>query len=278
MISEKKNKVLWYMLLCLSVISLTVACGKKEVELESNPAAVSEAAQVQLGGSNVFQKAPESELGEVEKNDLSTDEVFLAYETGEDDLQTNVETIMTPSPVFSQSTELIQPTLEEPTPVFVEPTALPQIDLSIPAEPRVGSRAPDFSLQTLEGGVLQLSGLFGQPFLISYWATWCGPCMNELSILGRIYAEYQGQGLKIVTINAIEQDNLSQVQQMVMEQGINFPVLLDKDEQFARSYQAMFFPTTYYVDQNGVIREIVLGDTSEGEFRQKIENLLSGNL
>jgi peroxiredoxin len=278
MISEKKNKVLWYMLLCLSVISLTVACGIKEVELESNPAAVSEAAQVQLGGSNVFQKAPESELGEVEKNDLSTDEVFLAYETGEDDLQTNVETIMTPSPVFSQSTELIQPTLEEPTPVFVEPTALPQIDLSIPAEPRVGSRAPDFSLQTLEGGVLQLSGLFGQPFLISYWATWCGPCMNELSILGRIYAEYQGQGLKIVTINAIEQDNLSQVQQMVMEQGINFPVLLDKDEQFARSYQAMFFPTTYYVDQNGVIREIVLGDTSEGEFRQKIENLLSGNL
>ncbi len=278
MIIEKKNRILRFMLLCLLVFALTVACSVKEVNLESNPIAGSDPVQFQSGGSNVFQKAPESDPSALEGDDLLNEENNFTYETGESDLQTNADPEITPSPVFSQPTELIQPAPAEPTPVFVEPTALPQIDLSIPAEPRVGSRAPDFSLQTLDGGVLQLSGLYGQPFLISYWATWCGPCMNELGILGRIYAEYQGQGLKIITINAIEQDNLSQVQQTVMEKGINFPVLLDTGEQFARSYQAIFFPTTYYVDQNGVIREIILGDTSEGEFRQIIEDLLSGNL
>lgn len=154
----------------------------------------------------------------------------------------------------------------------------PVVDLSIPAGPQVGYRAPDFALQTLDGGTLGLSDLLGRPSLISYWTTWCVPCQNELGILSRISTEYQAQGFQVVTVNAIEQDSLDQVQGAVDQLGMGFPVLLDHGDQFAQSYQALFFPTTIYVDANGVIRFIALGDSSEAEFRDKIEKLLAGEL
>ncbi|MBN1147168.1 MAG: TlpA family protein disulfide reductase [Anaerolineales bacterium] len=150
------------------------------------------------------------------------------------------------------------------------------VDLSIPVGPQIGYRAPDFSLQTLDGAVVQLSDLLGKPVLISYWATWCVPCKNELGILSRVYAEYQARGFQVLTVNAIEQDSLGEVQSAVDQMGMSFPVLLDHGEQFAQAYQALFFPTTIYVDANGVIRYIALGDSSEAEFRAKIEQLLSG--
>ena len=65
---------------------------------------------------------------------------------------------------------------------------------------------------------------------------------------------------------------------MVGEMGMTFPVLLDENDQFADSYQALFFPTTYFVDSAGVIRHINLGDASEEQLRATIENLLSGGL
>jgi cytochrome c biogenesis protein CcmG/thiol:disulfide interchange protein DsbE len=154
----------------------------------------------------------------------------------------------------------------------------PEVDLSLPAGPQVGLRAPDFTLQTLDGGPLGLSDLLGNPVVISYWATWCVPCKNELGILTRIFPEYQRQGLQVVTINAIEQDSLDKIQTAVVEMGMEFPVMLDEGNQFSQIYQAVFFPTTIYVDGSGVIRHIALGDSSEADFRMKIEQLLTGGL
>jgi len=153
-----------------------------------------------------------------------------------------------------------------------------EIDLSLPAGPQVGLRAPDFTLQTLDGSPLGLSDLLGYPVVMSYWATWCVPCKNELGILTRIFPEYRGRGLQVVTINAIEQDSLDKIQTAVVELGIEFPVMLDEGNQFSQMYQAVFFPTTIYVDGSGVIRHIALGDSSESDFRTKIEQLLTGGL
>jgi peroxiredoxin len=163
-------------------------------------------------------------------------------------------------------------------PPVSEAQPAPQVDLSLPAGPQVGLRAPDFTLQTLAGRPLGLSDLLGHPVVISYWATWCVPCKNELGILTRIFPEYQGRGLQVVTINAIEQDSLDKIQTAVVELGMEFPVMLDEGNQFSQMYQAVFFPTTIYVDASGVIRHIALGDSSEPEFRSKIEQLLTGGL
>jgi cytochrome c biogenesis protein CcmG/thiol:disulfide interchange protein DsbE len=158
------------------------------------------------------------------------------------------------------------------------PKAAPAVDLSIPVEPKIGFRAPDFTLQTLNGETVRLSELVGRPVVISYWATWCIPCQKELPILEQLFREYQPQGLVVMTVNAIEQDTQDAVQTMVGENGMTLPVLLDQGNQFASTYGALFFPTTIFVDASGVIRFIRLGDSSETELRTKVENLMAGTL
>jgi peroxiredoxin len=163
-------------------------------------------------------------------------------------------------------------------PADAAPKVAPAVDLSIPVEPKIGFRAPDFALQTLTGETIRLSELIGRPVVISYWATWCNPCKKELPVLDQLSSEYQSQGLTVVTVNAIEQDSRDEVQAMVTETSMNLPVLLDQGNQFASTYGALFFPTTIFVDASGVIRFIRLGDSSEADLRSKVENLLAGSL
>jgi peroxiredoxin len=165
-----------------------------------------------------------------------------------------------------------------PAPAAASLKAAPAVDLSIPVEPKIGFRAPDFTLQTLSGETVRLSDLVGRPVVISYWTTWCIPCQNELPILQQLFQEFQSQGLTVVTINAIDQDSVQDVQTMVGEKGMTMPVLLDQGDQFASAYGALFFPTTIFVDASGVIRYIRLGDSSEADLRTKVENLLAGSL
>lgn len=150
------------------------------------------------------------------------------------------------------------------------------VDTSLPMEPKVGARAPEFSMQTLDGKTVSLADLLGSPVVVSYWATWCIPCKQELPILQRLAQEYSSRGLVVLTVNALDQDDLEKVQAMTAELGMSFPVLLDQDKAFSNAYQAMFFPSTYYIQPNGVIQSIKLGDSSEADMRAKIESLLAG--
>jgi len=153
----------------------------------------------------------------------------------------------------------------------------PAVDLSLPVEPRIGARAPEISLQTLDGQTVNLSSLVGSPVVISYWSTWCIPCKKELPILQKLAQEYASQGLVVLTVNATDQDDVAKVQEMVGELGMTFPVLLDQAKAFSSNYQAMFFPSTFFIDASGVIREIKLGDSTEADLRTKIESLLAAN-
>lgn len=155
---------------------------------------------------------------------------------------------------------------------------VPNVDLSLPVEPAVGSRAPDFTLQTLDGQTVRMADLLGRPVVISYWATWCIPCKQELPVLNQLYQEYRERGLVVLSVNATDQDDLQSVQSMAAEMGMSFPVLLDDGKNFSESYQAMFFPSTFFVDPNGVIRFIRLGDSSEEFLRDHVEGLLAGTL
>ena len=142
----------------------------------------------------------------------------------------------------------------------------------------MGLRAPDFSLQTLDGKPFRLSEMAGRPVLINYWATWCIPCKVELPILEKLHQEYQQKGLYIVSVNAIDQDSVDKVQGIVDQFSMTFPVLLDQGGQFASLYKTMFFPTTVLVDASGVIREINLGDSTEDELRLSLDKILAGGL
>jgi len=161
-----------------------------------------------------------------------------------------------------------------------EPPPAPQAEeLSVSnIEPAIGSLAPEFNLQTLDGQSVQLSELRGKNLLISYWVTWCIPCMEELPVLNRIYQEYQSKDLVILSVNGIQQDELDKVTATISEMGITLPVALDQSEILWDSYWVRFLPTSFFIDETGVIRYIQLGSLTEENLRIKIEELISDQL
>ena len=114
--------------------------------------------------------------------------------------------------------------------------------------------------------------------MLSYWATWCVPCKEELPALDQLSREFGSSGVLVLTINAIEQDTVDQVQQTVGQLGLTLPVLLDQQDQFHSAYNQLFFPTSYFIDANGIIRFIKLGSASEAELRSNVEKLINNQL
>lgn len=144
----------------------------------------------------------------------------------------------------------------------------------IPA-PQRGFLAPDFSLETLEGNAITLSELQGQAVLINLWASWCGPCRQEMPAMERMYQEYADQGFTILAVNATNQDSIGNAQAFVDEHDLNFPILLDRDGRVSDMYNLLALPSSFFVDRNGVIQEVVIGGPmAEALLRTRIENLL----
>jgi peroxiredoxin len=178
-----------------------------------------------------------------------------------------------PTPAGLEGGTEPQPGAGQPPVVQAAPAlAAPPADL--PVGPEVGNLAPEFSLQTPDGQTISLSSLRGRPLVVSYWASWCGPCKNEMQILQGVFEQYQAQGFTVLAVNAIEQDNLNEVTSLVSALGLTYPIVLDQGDQFADRYNALFLPTSYFVDVYGVIQDISLGDSPADEFQARVQRFL----
>jgi len=122
--------------------------------------------------------------------------------------------------------------------------------------PRVGALAPDFTLTTLDGGTVKLDELRGQPVVLNFWATWCPACREQMPYLQAAF-EQKGQEVKFIAIDVGESSGT--VRRYVDATGIGFTVALDRDRGVARAYNIRYFPTTFLVDEKGVIKHIRLG-------------------
>lgn len=140
--------------------------------------------------------------------------------------------------------------------------------------PQEGFLAPDFSLETLDGTTIALSDLRGQPVLVNLWASWCGPCRLEMPAMERIYGEYKSKGFEILAVNTSYQDNLVDVEAFVNEHNLTFPILLDKDRSAAQQYQLLALPSSFFIDRDGIIQEVVFGGPmAEALLRTRVDNL-----
>jgi cytochrome c biogenesis protein CcmG, thiol:disulfide interchange protein DsbE len=141
--------------------------------------------------------------------------------------------------------------------------------------PRQGFKAPDFTLQTLDGKTITLSSLRGKPVLLNLWASWCPPCKSEMPDFEKVYNDYKNQGFTILAVNATNQDTLSNASEFVRQNQLTFPILLDSDGRVSQIYQLRSLPTSFFIDKNGVIRDVVVGGPmSEALLRIRVQNLL----
>ncbi len=145
-----------------------------------------------------------------------------------------------------------------------------------PPAPQVGFQAPDFTLTTLDGQTLTLSELRGRPVILNFWASWCPPCKAEMPAMQRVYEDYQAQGLHIVAVNSTTTDPLPNVQAFVDQYGLTFPIPLDQEGRVFAAYRVYSLPTTFFIDAQGVIQDIVIGGPmAEALLRGRAEALLT---
>ncbi|RME49281.1 MAG: TlpA family protein disulfide reductase [Chloroflexi bacterium] len=143
------------------------------------------------------------------------------------------------------------------------------------ASPRPGFLAPDFTLETLDGGRITLSQLRGKVVMVNLWASWCPPCRKEMPAIEKVYRQNRERGLEVLAVNTTYQDSLKGVTQFVQEYDLSFPILLDRDGSVGRRYLLRALPTTFFIDRQGYIRSVVPGGPmSESLIQSKIEDLL----
>lgn len=111
------------------------------------------------------------------------------------------------------------------------------------------ARAPEFSLRELNGNVASLSGYRGAMVLLNFWATWCGPCREEMPSMEQLSRNFGGQGLAVVAIN--QRENATLVTRFMKTHNLNFSTLLDTDGRVAASYRVYGIPVTYLIDSDG---------------------------
>ncbi len=140
--------------------------------------------------------------------------------------------------------------------------------------PQKGFSAPDFILQDLEGNQYQLSSFMGEKVIVNIWASWCKPCQYEMPALQKIHEKYSDQGLVLLAVNNTYQDNYSNVVDFVSANNLTIPILMDLDGNVSQLYQVQALPSTFFIDRNGKISEIIIGGPmSEALIEAKIMEL-----
>lgn len=127
--------------------------------------------------------------------------------------------------------------------------------------PEVGSLAPPFEAQTVDGSTIALSDLRGSPVVVNFWATWCVPCRAEMPELEALYQAHQARGLRVVGINV--GDSVDDVLDWRDNLALTFDLVLDPTSAIADRYLLRGQPTTFVLSPDGAITSIVYGATSQ---------------
>jgi thiol-disulfide isomerase/thioredoxin len=140
----------------------------------------------------------------------------------------------------------------------------------------VGSLAPDFELQTVDGKNLKLSSLRGKGVLLNFWATYCGPCKIEMPWFVELQKEYGPQGFQIIGV-AMDDASTEDIAKFAKEMGVNYPILLGK-ESVGQAYGGVgVLPTTFFVDRDGKLIAREFGLVSRSVFVDHIKQALGQN-
>jgi peroxiredoxin len=137
-----------------------------------------------------------------------------------------------------------------------------------------GQPAPDFVLKSSGGENMRLSEYRGDVVMINFWATWCGPCRQEMPLLDDLYSRYQRVGFNLLGVNI--DDDSGRAMQMIEELEVSFPVLFDESKEVSKLYQVEAMPVTVLVDREGTVRHVHHGYKPgyEDKYLTEIRSLL----
>jgi cytochrome c biogenesis protein CcmG, thiol:disulfide interchange protein DsbE len=141
-----------------------------------------------------------------------------------------------------------------------------------PAAPAVGTPAPNFSLADLDGRPLRLADLQGRPVIVNFWASWCGPCVEEFPLLKRAAAEHADEGLAVIGI--VYQDNSESARAFMQRMDAAWPAAMDPGGKVAAAYGLFGVPQTYFIGRDGTLVGQSVGQFSAAQLDQQIAAII----
>ena len=135
-----------------------------------------------------------------------------------------------------------------------------------------GGTVPDFTVYDKDGNEVKLSDYFGKPIVLNFWASWCGPCKNEMPEFNEVWEELEGE-VVFLMVNVTDgyQETVASASSYVESKGYTFPVFYDTSLAAAMTYQAYSLPTTYFIDADGVGQAKATGSIDKATLLQGIE-------
>jgi len=134
--------------------------------------------------------------------------------------------------------------------------------------------APQFTLASKAGSDISLSQYKGQVVMINFWASWCGPCRQEMPLLESIYKKYNRMGFTMIGVN-VEPDSKA-ADEWLKATPVSFPILYDRDSKVSKLYNVAGMPSTVIIDRNGNLRKLHRGyqPGDENEYLDSIRALI----
>jgi len=134
--------------------------------------------------------------------------------------------------------------------------------------------APSFTLNARGGSNLSLAQYKGQVVMLNFWASWCGPCRQEMPLLENIYKKYNKMGFTLIGVN-VEPDSKA-ADAWLKQTPVSFPVVYDKESQVSKLYDVQGMPSTVIIDRKGNLRVLHRGykPGDENEYLDSIRTLV----
>ena len=134
--------------------------------------------------------------------------------------------------------------------------------------------APDFTLESRSGENLRLEDHRGEVVMLNFWASWCGPCRQEMPLMDELYSQYKDLGFTILAVNVDE--NREEAHRFLDKVPVNYPILYDPESSVSDLYEVQAMPTTVMIDRNGNARYLHYGYQPgyEDDYEQQIRELV----
>jgi cytochrome c biogenesis protein CcmG/thiol:disulfide interchange protein DsbE len=148
---------------------------------------------------------------------------------------------------------------------------------AIPPPLEIGRPAPVFELPPVGGGApIALASLRGRPVLVSFWATWCKPCEDEMPAMQRLHDGLAGADFELVAVSVDEGDD--EVRTFRDRLGLRFPIVRDPAKRAAGAFQTFRFPESWLIDREGVVVARYVGprEWDDPVYVERIRRLIAG--
>ncbi|QQK79799.1 TlpA family protein disulfide reductase [Salicibibacter cibi] len=136
-----------------------------------------------------------------------------------------------------------------------------------------GEQAPAFELPDVDGESISLSDFDGDFVVLNLWASWCEPCIREFPVLDQVHETYENDGVNVVAVNMTTTERRPEdAVEFLDENPVTMPIAFDEEGEFADDYPPTDgMPTTYFINEDGIIVDIVIGEITEEMLEERLQ-------